>query len=274
MGQSRKRKSLLSSQKPKKRWSFSFLSSKRFIITGLATLGLGGAIYASYNYLSKTALFAFDERPRLEALRGLTEQEQAAILARYHDLSKVRPEELAQFSKGLYRQMGLRSIQLIQTAPDRIAIATETFTPKLVAELDKLRYVTDDGIVFGGMTSTETTTLPVLRGFYKAAPFTKSENDTIVLSPANQRIVDEALLAIQEASRYNIQYRSLTFDEFRGLSAEMLEPNYRITLGFRPFEGKYLRLEKIIETLKDRGLSSATIELDYKGKAIVKETVL
>ncbi|MBC7530350.1 MAG: hypothetical protein H7318_02165 [Oligoflexus sp.] len=273
MGQKRK-KSLLSSQKPKKRWSFSFLSSKKFIVIGLGSLGLGFFLYKTYSYLSETPLFAFDERPQLQAIRGLSEPEQAAILQRYRALGKIRPKELAGFSKDLYRTMGLRSIQLIQTAPDRIAIATETFTPKLVADLDKMRFVTDDGIVFGGMTTAKAGNLPVLHGLYKSSPFTKSENDTFVLSAANQRIVDEALLAIQEASRYNIQYRSLTFDEFRGLSAEMLEPNYRIILGFHPFDAKYLKLEKIIESLKDRGLSSATIELDYKGKAFVKETVL
>ena len=170
--------------------------------------------------------------------------------------------------------MALRSIQLVQTAPDRIAIATETFTPRLVAELDKLRFVSGDGVIFGNLASGETTALPILRGLYKNVPFTKSENETLILSAANQRIVDEALLAIHEGARYNIQYRSITFDEFRGLTAEMLEPNYRVTLGFRPFDLKYQRLKKVVETLKDRDLTSASIELDYAGKAFVKETTL
>ncbi len=139
---------------------------------------------------------------------------------------------------------------------------------------DKLRFVTSDGIVFGVLNTNETTTLPILQGLYTSSPFTKSENDTFVLSPANQKIVDEALLAIQEATRYNIQYRTITYDEFRGFSAEMLEPNHRIILGFQPFESKYLRLVKIIKDLKDQGLSSARIELDYKSKAFVKEIAL
>jgi len=270
MAPSRKKKSLLSSQKPKRRWSFAFLSSKKFILVSLGLLGSAILLRQSYIYLSHTSLFTFEERPQLQALRGLTEPEQANILTRYRELQTVEPKHLNRFAKGLYQTMGLRSIQLIQTAPDRLAIATEPFTPRLVAELDQLRFVTDDGIVFGGQSPSEAPTLPVLRGLYKSSPFVKGDNDTFILSAANQRIVDEALLAIKEASRYNIQYRSLTYDEFRGLSAEMLEPNYRITLGFRPFEAKYLRLEKVIENLKDRGLTSATIELDYKGKAFVK----
>lgn len=274
MGQSRKRKTLLASQKPKKRWSFPFPSYRKLIFAGLSIVAVGFILVRSFDYLSKTALFAYEERPTLQAIRGLSEVEQNAVLQKYRELKAVSPRELDQFSRSLYRTLGLRSIQLIQTAPDRIAIATETFRPRFVAELDKLRFVTDDGIVFGGMAINETSSLPVLRGLYKNVPFTKSENDTVVLSAANQRIVEEALLAIQEAARYNIQYRSLTYDEFRGLSAEMLEPNYRITLGFRPFDSKYAKLGKIIDSLKDRGLTSASIELDYKGKAFVKETTL
>ncbi|MBC7661777.1 MAG: hypothetical protein H7249_18945 [Chitinophagaceae bacterium] len=270
MGQKRKRKTLLSSQKPKKRWSFSAESSKKFVVYGLGTLGTLFLLYKSYDYLSQTSAFAFEERPQLQALRGLSDQEKEAILTRYRQMGHLAPKDLAEFSKGLYRSMGLRSIQLIQTAPDRITIATETFTPKLIAELDKMRFVTEDGIVFGGPTSTEATGLPVLRGLYRSAPFTKSENDTLVLSAANQRIVDEALLAIKEGSRYHYQYRTITYDEFRGLSAEMLESNYRVTLGFQPYRDKYERLEKILEGLKDSGQTSASIELDYKDKAFVR----
>ncbi len=274
MGQSRKRKTLLAGQKPKRRWSLSFLASKKILGTAAGLVIASFIAYETHSYLSKTALFSFDERPRLEAMRGLSDQEQSAILQRYRQLSGVKPQQLAEFSKGLYRNLGLRSIQLIQTAPDHLAIATETFTPKLVAELDRLRFVTDDGIVFGSISEKDAPALPVLKGLYRNAPFTKSENDTYVLSAANQKIVDEALLAIHDAARYNIQYRTLNYDEFRGLSADMLEPNYRITLGFQPFDGKYQKLAKIIESLKDRGLSSASIELDYKGKAFVKETTL
>lgn len=272
MGQSRKRKTLLASQKPKRRWTFNFPSLKKAALTSLGILAFLAISVRTYDYLSKTALFSFDERPTLQALKGLSETDQAQIAQKYRELSKISPEALDKFSRDLYRSMGLRSIQLIQTAPDRIAIATEAFTPRLVAELDRLRFVTEDGVVFGAMAQTEISALPILRGLYKNAPFLKSENETLVLSAANQKIVDEALLAIQEGARYNIQYRSLTYDEFRGLSGELLEPSYRITIGFRPFESKYVKLVKVIESLKDSGMKSATIELDYSGKAFLKET--
>lgn len=271
MGQSRKRKTLLASQKPKKRWHIPFPSSKKIILGTLGLAATGFLVYRGYSYLGNTALFAFEERPKLHAIGGLSESEQTAILQKYREMSKVDPDELERFSRTLFRGMGLRSIQLIQTAPDRIAIATENFTPRLIADLDKPRFVTADGIVFGTVGSDVTPGLPTLHGLYKNAPFTKSENETLVLSAANQKIVDEALLAIQEAARYNIQYSSLTYNEFRGLSAQMLELDYRITLGDPPFKAKYQNLEKVITSLKDRGTQRASIEVDFKGKAFVKE---
>ncbi len=272
MGQSRKRKTLLDSQKPKRRWSVHLPSIKKAAFKGSLALVLALSTYGTYRYLRTTAAFNFEERPSLQALHGLSEAEKNSILEKYRQLSSASPENLEAFSRGLYRGLGLRSIQLIQTAPDKLAIATETFKPKLIVELDRPRFVTEDGIIFGSAASNEGSGLPILKGLYKNASFTKSENETLVLSPANQRIVEEALLAIQEGARYNIQYRSLNYDEFRGLSGDLLEPAYRITIGFRPFDAKYLKLEKVIGSLKDRGLTSASIELDYNGKAFVKET--
>ncbi len=272
MGQSRKRKTLLASQKPKRRWSVHLPTLKKIAFKGSLVLVTGLCLYGGFRYLSTKAALSFEERPTLQALRGLSEQEKASILEKYRQINSASPVELEKFSRTLYRGMGLRSIQLIQTAPDKLAIATEVFTPKLIVDLDRLRFVTEDGIIFGTAAATEGSGLPVLKGLYKNAPFTKSENETLVLSPANQRIVEEALLAIQEGARYNIQYRSLNYDEFRGLSGDLLEPAYRITIGFRPFDAKYLKLEKVIGSLKDRGLTSASIELDYNGKAFVKET--
>lgn len=271
MGKSRKKKTLLASQKPKKRWHIPFPSSKKIVLYALGFFAGAIIAYRSYIFLGESKLFTLESRPSLHAVRGLSESEQTAILEKYQALNGVSSEELESFSRSVFRNLGLRSIQLIQTAPDQLSIATENFTPRIIAQLDKPRFVTDDGIVFGTVGPNEVPTMPRLEGLYKNAPFTKSENETMVLSAANQKIVDLALLAIREGARYNIQYSLLTYNEFRGLSAQMLESDYRITLGDPPYDRKYERLAKVIASLRDRGSLRASIEVDYKGKAFVKE---
>jgi hypothetical protein len=273
MSKKRKKTNLLANQKPKRRWSLAPRAIRRILLT-LVILVIGGiSLYRSYRWIRASGP-GLGERPALQAIRGLSDTEQRSILEAYRKISAPSPDQLQTFSQDLYKNLGLRSVQLVQTAPDRIAVATEPFLPELLVELDRLRYVSSDGIVFGQLPEKEATAeLTVLRGLYKNLAGLRTENGTYLIGEANQRIVEDALLAIQAAKKYNIKYRSLTYDEFRGLSGDLLQPNYRITLGFRPFEDKYLKLQKIIDSLKERGLQSATIELDYKGKAFIKETV-
>lgn len=272
MSKKRKKTNLLANQKPKRRLSLAPRIIRRALLTLLCLLVASFGIYRSYRWIHSSS-WSLDERPSLHAMRGLSDGERNSILEKYRQLTASTPEQLHRFSEQLYKNLGLRSVQMIQTAPDRIALATEPFVPELIVELDKLRFATADGIVFGQISEREGSDLTVLRGLYKNPTGMKTENGTFIVGEANQRIVDDALLAIQEAKRYNIKYRTLTYDEFRGLSGQLLDPDYRITLGFKPFDDKYLKLQKIIGSLKEQGMKSATIELDYKGKAFIKETV-
>jgi hypothetical protein len=170
--------------------------------------------------------------------------------------------------------IGLRKIELIQTSPFEIKIASHPFLPKLVAELDALRFVSEDGVIFGRTTEGENPMLPTLRGLDRKAILSKNKNGSFVTTSGNQRIIEETLLALRQAEDHGLQFKSLLYDDFRGLSGELLEPLYRITLGFKPFESKFVKLDKILPNLRQRGITSASIELDYKGKAFVKESVL
>lgn len=275
MSKRRKKKGLLDKQKPKRRSPFF----TRFPKTLLSLLFIGLLAVSTYFWLRKIGPVSWawsrsDERPQLLAAPELGTEDQGRIRDAYRKLERVGPRELNQLAQDLHQNLGLRSIDLIQTSPFQIWIATKPFVASLIVELDRLRYVTDDGIIFGRVPENEVQTLPILRGLDRKASLTTMSNGALIPSAGNQRIIEETLLAIREGKRYNISYRSINYDDFRGLVGDLQEPAYRVTLGFRPFDNKYLKLEKILISLKQRGLTSATIELDYKGKAFVKESVL
>ena len=216
----------------------------------------------------------FVERPTLTVISSLSDAERKSMQDEYQRISSVNAATLSQLTERLHQSLGLRSITLIRTGPQSLAIGSVAFSPALVVELDRRRFVTDDGIIFGDASAGEEFSIPSLRGLEHHSELIKSKNGTFSTSNSNQRIIADTLLAIQEGSKYNIKYRKLIYDDFRGISGELEGSNYRVTLGFSPFANKYMKLEKIIISLKERGLSSATIELDYKGKAFVKESVL
>jgi hypothetical protein len=275
MSKKRKKRGLLDSQKPKRRWSLLSRMWKPFLL-GFVIMSFALGLVWGIRYLSREhgIFYRNDERPQLSIVAGLDADEQTRVLKTYQQLTAVNPKAMKSMAIELHQQLGLRRIDLVQTAPFRLSIATHPFVASLVVELDRPRFVTDDGVIFGQLSPNEATTLPMLRGLDRSAPLIRTANGTFVPGAGQQRQIEEALLAIKEGRRYNILYRSLTYDDFRGLSGELVEPSYRITLGFRHFENKYLKLDKILTSLKQRGLTAATIELDYKGKAFVKESVL
>lgn len=273
MSKRRKPKGLLAGQRPKRRWPL-FARYGKLSLLAILTLALAvSGISWLHRQMFRPAGNGL-ERPQLLAAQSLDPEDQVRIRESYRSLDQVNAQTLLPMARQLHQSMGLRTINIIQTAPHRLWIATEPFEAQLLVELDRIRYVTEDGIIFGQLAENEISTLPLLKGLDRKAPLVRSPNGTLIPSSGNQRIIEDTILAIQEGKRYNIQYRSMIYDDFRGLTGELQEPAYRITLGFKPFDRKYLKLDKILASLKQRGLTSATIELDYKGKAFVKETVL
>lgn len=275
MSKRRRKKGLLDSQKLKRRYRLLPLFKKLLPPVLMIAGGVGLSIWLKprlaspgFNFLKN------DERPELHVLSSIGVEDEAPIREAYTQLSVINGDSLPTFAERLHQKMGLRSITLIRTAPERLSIGTEPFSAALIVELDRRRFATDDGIIFGEFTEGTVSSLPVLKGLDRRQNMVRTANGTYHVTAGNQKIIDEALLAIHEGSKYNIKYRSLVYDDFRGISGDLEATDYRVTLGFKPYSNKYMKLEKIILSLKERGLSSATIEVDYKGKAFVKESVL
>ncbi len=275
MSKRRRKKGLLDSQKPKRRHRLLRIFRKALPPLLLLGIGVGVSVWLKPRLQSLGLNFApKDERPELQVLSSVGVDDQGPIRDAYSQLPRIDSETLPPFAERLHQSMGLRSITLIRTGPQRLSIGTEPFAAAMIVELDRRRFATDDAIVFGEATDGAGSSLPVLKGLDRRNLPERTANGTFLVSSGNQKIIEETLLAIHEGSKYNIKYRSLVYDDFRGLSGDLEASNYRVTLGFKPYSNKYMKLEKIILSLKERGLSSATIELDYKGKAFVKESVL
>lgn len=275
MSKKRRKKGLLDSQKLKRRDRLLPLLKKLLPPVLVIAGGVGLSLWLKPHLPS----FGFDfmkndERPVLEVLSSIGVEDDAPIREAYGQLTLISGDSLPAFAERLHQKMGLRSITLIRTAPERLAIGTEPFAAAMIVDLDRRRFATADGIIFGELLDGNISSLPVLKGLDRRQNMARTSNGTYQVGSGNQKIIHEALLAIHEGSKYNIKYRSLFYDDFRGISGDLEASNYRVTLGFKPYSNKYMKLEKIIISLKERGLSSATIEVDYKGKAFVKESVL
>ncbi len=275
MNKRRKKKGLLSHQKPKRRW----IVLARFVKPLSILAAIGVCLYLSIYFsqkvqISLSSLQKNDERPQLAVTRSIEPKDEEKIRSAYQKLNQVDRATMSNLAIQVQEGVGLRKIELIQSTPYRIMIASHPFVPKMMVELDSLRFVSDDGIIFGRVNEGDNFSIPTLRGLDRKTILSKNKNGTYITTSGNQRIIEESLLALQIGEVHGVHFKSLYYDDFRGISGELVDPTYRITLGFRPFESKFVKLDKILPNLRERGITSASIELDYKGKAFVKESVL
>jgi hypothetical protein len=72
------------------------------------------------------------------------------------------------------------------------------------------------------------------------------------------------------AAEQGIEVKRVHYQKFRGYS--IFSPdNSEIVVGLGPFDYKVKKLRGILEGLKRDGIVASRIELDYEGKAFIKE---
>ena len=72
----------------------------------------------------------------------------------------------------------------------------------------------------------------------------------------------------------NHKIKSIEFKRFRGFFVVLQTSETEVALGRSPFSGKLVRLHEILKRLEKTSSTAARIELDYQGKAFIKEKKL
>ena len=73
----------------------------------------------------------------------------------------------------------------------------------------------------------------------------------------------------QQAQQQSLSFSQVTLVKFRGITAKLKDHNSKIYLGHAPFNKRFKKLKKIMQTLNNDLKTVKEIELDYKGKAII-----
>jgi hypothetical protein len=140
MSKKRRKKGLLDSQKLKRRYRLLPLLKKLLPPTLVIAGGVGLSLWLKPRLVS----FGFDfmkndERPELQVLSSIGVEDDAPIREAYSQLTPISSDSLPEFAERLHQKMGLRSITLIHTAPERLAIGTEPFAAAMIVDLDHFR---------------------------------------------------------------------------------------------------------------------------------------
>ena len=185
-------------------------------------------------------------------------------------LKNYDTQSISDLSQSIQNDFNFKNVGLSVNAKNEIYVSIKKHEPKLVVEYGKPRIYTKAKKLIDTNNYSQSG-LTKLTGLTPKESITYKNDRSISLPIGDREIIDKANLLIKTAMGYNIKYKSINFDEFRGFSGMLSNNNYNVVIGFPPFEAKYKKLNRIIYELKTQGKFSAKIELDYQGKAFVKK---
>ena len=157
------------------------------------------------------------------------------------------PTELSQLAKQVEGLGMVDAVRVIRPLADTVILSAEMRRPALLVVVgSKTRFMALDGTVFG---------------------------DAVVTTAEERKHLLDALDVWQRSGEAGVDVKQVSFQKFRGYSIA-LSDDTEITIGLKPFDYKLKKLRGILDGLKRDGVVAARIELDYEGKAFIKERKL
>ncbi len=187
------------------------------------------------------------------------------------------PEELHALARQTESLGMLDSVKVIRPVTNTIILSSNLRRPSLLVEVgSQTRYLTADGTVFGdasepssfGGSSMPSVTVSGI--FDQRTTMNVDPSMRLLVLPEERLHLADAIDIWQKAAESGIEARAIKYQRFRGFSVVMPDES-EIVLGLSPFDFKLKKLRSILDGLKRDGIVASRIELDYEGKAFIKE---
>lgn len=188
--------------------------------------------------------------------------------------------ELALLRSQVESQGMLDGVRVIRPVSDTIIVSAEIRRPSLLVSLgQRTRFLTSDATVYGDASDNSGNPFGshpsvIVAGIFDArSQFAVDGSLRVITTEEEKRHLLDAIEIWQRSGDAGIELRQISFQKFRGFSV-VLADETEIVVGLRPFEFKLKKLRGILDGLRRDGIVAARIELDYEGKAFIKERKL
>lgn len=269
------KKKVLDKQKPKRKLRLFRLRRQTALLTAFIATS-----YATYRYYDNLDLIKWSQLAmpgqdakdiQLTIFPELEKEDEKSVRYLFKDIDDLNRSELELRLKQAQKLLSAKAISMIQIRPMHFALFIEFHTPKFAIDLGTPRFVNAKGQVYGFFKEGQHSWLPILRGLKLTGKPEFLDDQTMVLDHETKTVVNEALLLFEQSLSYNITYRDLYFDPYRGFRGYLSNHRISVELGREPFETRLGRFRKILDDLTQKGISSAHVELDFQDKAFVRE---
>ncbi len=273
---------VLTRQKPKRRKPSSRRWLRFLAIFAALIAVVGGAFYISHN-LPKAPRAIAAKAKKIPDLQIQIKPDETIVLkpnelAQIHDVIKAAVREaggidIDQIAKRLHKGTDLERIHIFRPTPEQLIVSLKKRIPVLSVMADRLRFLTRDGVVYGEIHDNQT---PLIRlnGVFSGRSddhFELSETNSLVTSENEKNVLSEAVELNDVVQARGLMVDFIEFQEYRGFVIHLADENIEVAIGRKPFDMRLKRLQTTIDQLKKNGILFSRIELDYDGKAFIKE---
>ena len=287
MAKLREKKALgiLSRQKPKRRKSVVGRWPRVLIFCLTAAMLLLTGIYAA-RFIAKSGkvwtLFSSTAdlvQVQIKPTEGfeLTSADESHI----RDVIKATIREtgdihLNQIARRLHKGTDFERIHIFRPESNKLVVSLKKRSPVLAVMADRLRFLTRDGVVYGESQDNKPI-LHRLNGVFTSRntdTFTLDSDNRLVTTEIERQILTEAVELNEAVKASSVAIDFIDFQEYRGFILHLAADQVEVTIGRTPFGIRLKRLESTMAHLKKSGILFSRIELDYEGKAFIKEKKL
>ncbi|MCX6117919.1 MAG: hypothetical protein NT027_10280 [Proteobacteria bacterium] len=168
-------------------------------------------------------------------------------------------------------------ISIVRPQFQTVVIGATVRVPIMTTMINgQLRLVTEEGHIYGSSSQlaekADSQSLVEVSGIIEKQNADPDFDVTqkMRLSPDESSRLGSAITLRSQALKMGLVFNKIEYQGYRGFSLNMTDSS-EIVLGVGPFEYKLEKLAGILTKLKAQGITAARIELDYDGKAFIKE---
>lgn len=267
---------VLAGQRPRKK-----LSLYRLFHRLRLPLFLGLAFVGSYLLLSsllphlraslgpEPVPHLFFEPQTFSLLSAAQREELSSIFHKALPLDNAKASALA---KSFAWKLHAKSVTLVQISAVEWGLGLK-LRKAILRSTNPSRLISTEGEAYGQAASESDRKLPIVSGIISERHTQVQEDGCLALAQEESQLLREASTLSQSLSALGIIPQSLDFIPYRGFIA-LLPQGIEVFFGRAPFAERPERLEKILKQQAAKGTALSRIELDFAGKAFIKEKTL
>jgi hypothetical protein len=187
-------------------------------------------------------------------------------------LGRGTRRELTRAAEAVQQLGSYADVHVVKLAPNAVAIQVRQRQPVLCIEADRLRLISSTEEVYGQVDTPAACPGPTVAGLFEPGQHPLMRNDlTLALGDNERSLVHEALELVRVGRDKGFVFSRLEVKKYRGFSVTLAGKDLEIALGRAPFAAKLEKLQGILDKLAQKNEQAVRIELDYQGKAFIKQ---